>query len=233
MKDNALGAFEQIRPDDLLGPRNDVERKNAPEWLLLAGDRGLLRIVPRVSIVGTRTASSDGLNRASRLARELVAKGVIVVSGLARGIDAAAHLSAIEAGGRTVAVLGTSLDKSYPRENADLQRLIMEQHLAVSQFPSGHPIERSNFPRRNRTMALLTDATVIAEAADGSGCISQGWEALRLGRRLFIMRAVVENKALSWPSEMLKYGADILTETEDLLQALPVGTGGSLASLTF
>ena len=233
MKNEALGAYERIRPDDLLGPLNDVERKHAPEWLFLAGDRELLRVVPRVSIVGTRTASDEGLSRASRLARELVVKSVVVISGLARGIDTAAHRSAIEAGGRTVAVLGTSLDKSYPRENADLQRLIMEQHLAVSQFPSGRPIERSNFPRRNRTMALLTDATVIVEAADGSGCISQGWEALRLGRRLFIMRAVVDNKALSWPGEMLKYGADVLAETEDLLQALPVGAGGSLASLTF
>ena len=232
MKNEAVDTYERIRPDDLLGPLNDVERKNAPEWLFLAGDRELLRVVPRVSVVGTRTASAEGLSRASRLARELVAKGVVVVSGLARGIDTAAHRSTIEAGGRTVAVLGTSLDKSYPRENAELQRLIMEQHLAVSQFSSGRPIERSNFPRRNRTMALLTDATVIVEAADGSGCISQGWEALRLGRRLFIMRTVVENKALSWPSEMLKYGADILTETEDLLQALPVGTGGSLASIT-
>ena len=233
MKNEALGAYERIRPDDLLGPLNDVERKHAPEWLFLAGDRELLRVVPRVSIVGTRTASAEGLSRASRLARELVVKSVVVISGLARGIDTAAHRSAIEAGGRTVAVLGTSLDKSYPRENADLQRLIMEQHLAVSQFPSGRPMERSNFPRRNRTMALLTDATVIVEAADGSGCISQGWEALRLGRRLFIMRAVVDNKALSWPGEMLKYGADVLAETEDLLQALPVGAGGSLASLTF
>jgi DNA processing protein len=225
--------YQRVRPDDLLGPLNDVERKNAPEWLYLAGDPELLRVVPRVSIVGTRSASRDGLNRASRLARELVAHAVIVVSGLARGIDTAAHRAAIEAGGRTVAVLGTPLDKSYPPENAELQRLIMERHLVVSQFPSGHPPARTNFPRRNRTMALLTDATVIVEAAEGSGSLSQGWEALRLGRRLFIMRAVVENDALSWPREMMKYGADVLAETNDLLEALPLGVGGSLAKLAF
>jgi len=224
---------DRIRPDDLLGPLNDVERKNAPEWLYLAGDREFLRIVPRVSIVGTRSASPDGLNRASRLARELAARGVVVVSGLARGIDTAAHRAAIEASGRTIAVLGTPLDKTYPRENAELQRLIMEKHLVVSQFPSGYPSGRTNFPRRNRTMALLTDATVIVEASEGSGSLSQGWEALRLGRRLFIMRAVVEDRGLSWPREMMKYGADVLAEIHDLLEALPLGVGGSLAKLAF
>lgn len=225
--------MERIRPDDLLGPLNAVERKHAPEWLYLAGDRELLRIRPRVSIVGTREASRGGLNRASRLARELVARGVVVVSGLARGIDTAAHLAAIEAGGRTIAVLGTPLDQTYPRENAELQRLIAEKHLAVSQFSSGNHTARANFPRRNRTMALLTDVTVIVEASEGSGSLSQGWEALRLGRRLFIMRAVAENRALSWPGEMKKYGAEILARTEDLLDALPPGVEDSLASFTF
>jgi len=224
---------DRIRPDDLLGPLNGVERKHAPEWLYLAGDRELLRTGPRVSIVGTREASRGGLNRASRLARELAAKGVVVLSGLARGIDTAAHWAAIDAGGRTIAVLGTPLDQTYPRENAELQRLIAEKHLAVSQFPSGHHAARANFPRRNRTMALLTDATVIVEASEGSGSLSQGWEALRLGRRLFIMRAVAENRALSWPGEMTKYGAEILARTEDLLDALPPGVEDSLASFTF
>lgn len=226
-------AVTRIRPDDLLGPLNDVERKNAPEWLYLAGDRELLRVVPRVSIVGTRSPSSHGFKRASRLSRELATRGVVIVSGLARGIDTAAHRASMEAGGRTIAVLGTPLDKTYPRENAELQKLIMEKHLAVSQFPSGYPLSRTNFPRRNRTMALLTDATVIVEAGEGSGSLSQGWEALRLGRRLFIMRAVVEDRALSWPREMLKYGADVLAEIDDLLEALPLGVGGPLAKLAF
>jgi DNA processing protein len=227
-----MSPFERVRLDDLLGPLNEVEHTNAPEWLYLAGDRNLLQVVPRVSIIGAREASSDGLRRATKRARELVARGVVVVSGLAKGIDTAAHRSAIEAGGKTVAVIGTPLDQSYPRENAELQRLIMEKHLAVSQFPSGHPSGRTNFPRRNRTMALLTDATVIVEAGDGSGSLSQGWEAIRLGRRLFIMRSAVENKNLEWAAEMLKYGAEVLTKTDELLEAIPE-TGLSLADLTF
>jgi DNA processing protein len=226
-------AFRRFRSDELLGPLNDVERKNAPKWLYLAGDPELLRVVPRVAVVGTRDPSPEGLKRASRLARELTAHGVVVVSGLAKGIDTSAHRAAIEAGGRTVAVLGTPIDHTYPKQNAELQRLIMEKHLAVSQFPPGHPPGRTNFPRRNRTMALLTDATVIVEAAEGSGSLSQGWEALRLGRRLFIMRAVAESRALSWPREMRRYGAEVLAKTEDVLDALPLGVGGSLAALAF
>jgi DNA processing protein len=227
----APSSFDRFRPEDLLGPFNEVERKNAPEWLYLAGDRSLLRIVPRVSVVGTREPSQDGLKRASRLSRELVEHGVVVVSGLAKGVDAAAHRAAIDGGGRTIAVLGTPLDQTYPRENAALQQLIKDKHLAISQFAEGHPSGRTNFPRRNRTMALLTNATVIVEAGEGSGSLSQGWEALRLGRRLFIMRAVVEDKALSWPGEMCKYGAEILTKMDDLLDTLPLGVGDSVAAI--
>lgn len=210
-----------VRIEMLLGPLNEVERKHAPEVLHVAGDEHLLQVVPKVSIVGTRTPSPEGLRRAARLARELSAHDVVVVSGLAKGIDTAAHLAAIKANGRTIAVLGNPLDQFYPRENADLQRRIAEEHLVVSQFPSGHPSGRTNFPRRNRTMALLTDATVIVEAGEGSGTISQGWEALRLGRRLFVMRSVMENPNLKWPAEMRQYGAETLSETQELLDALP------------
>lgn len=225
--------FQRYRPCDLLGPLNAVEQQHAPEWLYVDGDTALLRVIPRVSIVGTREASTDGLKRASRLARELVAEGVVIVSGLAKGIDTAAHRATLDAGGRTIAVLGTGLDQSYPRENAALQRQIAERHLVVSQFAPGQPTGRTNFPRRNRTMALLTDATVIVEAAEGSGSLSQGWEALRLGRRLFITRAVAEDPRLLWPREMQKYGAEILTKSADLLDSLPLGVGAALTDLTF
>ena len=220
------------RLHDLLGPLNEVERKNAPHAVYLAGDPELLRLVPRVSIVGSRDPTALGLARAERLARDLVGHRAVVVSGLAKGIDTAAHRAAIAAGGRTIAVLGTSLDQTYPPENAALQFLIMEQHLVLSQFPPGHPSDRSSFPRRNRTMALLTDAMVIVEAQDRSGSLIAGWEALRLGRRLFIMRSAVENHALSWPAEMLRYGAEVLARTDDLLEALPEA-GVSLVDLAF
>jgi DNA processing protein len=156
----------------------------------------------------------------------------VVVSGLARGIDTVADSAAINAGGRTVAVLGTSLDVTYPKENAPLQHRIMAEHLAVSQFAPGEPIRRTNFPRRNRTMALLSHATVIVEAAEGSGTLWQGWEALRLGRPLFIPRSVAERKDLRWPREMLKYGAEVLAGVEQVLDRLPPRLSG-LSELAF
>jgi DNA processing protein len=198
--------------EELLGPFNEVEQKSAPKTIFTAGHIEVLETGGRVSLVGSRTATRDGLARARKLARMLAERSLVVVSGLAKGIDAAAHLGAIEAGGRTIAVIGTPLDKCYPKENADLQARIMREHLCVSQFPIGYPIQPKNFPIRNRTMALISDATVIIEAGESSGSLSQGWEALRLGRGLFIMKSVAENSALKWPKEMLSYGARVLGE---------------------
>ncbi len=206
---------------DLLGPLNEHERKYAPAHLWAAGHSEWLSQRPKVSIVGARRASSDGLRRAVRLSRLLVERGAIVVSGLAEGIDTAAHEATIAAGGRTIAVIGTPLSDAFPARNRALQTRLMAEHLVVSQFADGHPVQRKNFPIRNRTMALIVDASVIVEASDGSGTLSQGWEALRLGRPLWLMRSVVENASLQWPSEMLDYGASILTDPDDLLDSLP------------
>ncbi len=211
------------RPEELLGPLNDVERKYAPKQLFAEGDRDILLRGGRVSIVGSRKANPESLSRASRLARILAEHGHVVVSGLARGIDTAAHEAAIQAGGKTIAVIGTPLDKVYPKENTGLQMNIMREHLCISQFPVGYPVMPKNFPMRNRTMALITDATVIIEAGEKSGSLSQGWEALRLGRELFISGWLIETTKLKWPGQMLGYGARVLSENtvETLLQGLP------------
>lgn len=225
--------YPGFTPDELLGPLNDVERENAPARLFVAGDTSLLKLGTRVSIVGSRKPSDLGLRRAQRLAKILAKQGITVVSGLAAGIDTAAHEATIEAGGRTIAVLGTPLDQTYPAANRSLQQRITREHLAVSQFPSGSAVQRSNFPRRNRTMALISDATVIVEAAETSGSLSQGWEALRLGRPLFITKALAENPDLKWPAQLQLYGASILGEPDDLLEALPADAGGSRDALSF
>jgi DNA processing protein len=136
----------------------------------------------------------------------------VVVSGLAAGIDTAVHHATLAAGGRTIAVLGTPLDQVYPKTNTALQHQIMREHLCLSQFPAGTPIHRRNFPLRNRTMALLADATVIIEATDASGSLAQGWEALRLGRGLFVPKSVTEDVTVSWPQKMLHYGAQVLSD---------------------
>jgi DNA processing protein len=212
---------QAFAPEHVLGPLNDVERRHAPERVYLSGFSELLRERHRVAVVGARDASDIALRRARRLAHELAAKDICVVSGLARGIDTAAHTAAIERGGRTIAVIGTPLDQCNPKSNERLQREIATQHLVVSQFPLGQPVHPSNFVLRNRTMALISHASVIVEAGEGSGSLSQGWEMLRLGRLLFLMKSVIDNPSLEWPRKMMEYGAQVLERTEDLLEQLP------------
>ncbi len=206
--------------EQLLGPLNPVELKFAPPTLWTAGDSTLLQRHPRVAVVGTRHPTPDGVRRAQRLVKMLVEHDAVVVSGLAEGVDTVAHTYTLELGGRTVAVIGTSLDEAFPKKNAGLQQRIAQEHLLVSEFAPGIPVARGNFPRRNRTMALIADASVIIEAGEGSGTLSQGWEALRLGRPLFLLQSLVAS-GLSWTADMLNHGARVLSAAEDLLQVLP------------
>lgn len=196
---------------ELLGQLNERELKHAPSALHVAGDVELLRRGYRVAVAGSREATVRGIRRTRILVKELVDRDFVVVSGLARGVDTASHHAAIEFGGNTVAVLGTPLAVAYPEENRDLQNTLMKEHAVVSQFASGEAIQHRNFPMRNRLMALLSDATVIVEATEHSGTRYLGWESLRLSRSLFLMENVVNDPVLTWPSEMIKHGAHILS----------------------
>lgn len=211
------------KPEELLGQLNDVEKKNAPPYLYLAGDVDLFHAGTWVSVVGSRKLSTQGEEMAKSLVRQLIEQGFIVVSGLADGTDTIAHKTAMESGGRTVAVLGTPLDSIYPPKNRQLQERIIQDHLALSQFSLGSPIQKKNFPMRNRTMALVSAATIIVEAGEQSGTVHQGWEALRLGRLLYIMEPTAKNPSLSWPKEMFPYGALTLSEEafSQLFEDLP------------
>ncbi len=226
--------IQEISTTELLGPLNSVEQKNAPEKLYAVGNVNLLKIKKRVSIVGSRNASEAGLRRAAKLSRLLAKEGIIILSGLAEGIDTIAHQTAIENGTPTIAVLGNSIEQFFPSKNRKLQETIMREYLVVSQFPSGYPSKRENFPQRNRVMALLSDATVIIEAQDKSGSLHQGWEALRLGRPLYILESSVNNPALTWPKELLKYGAEVLSDRDfsNLLGSLPEGSREERAAVT-
>lgn len=216
-------AIQSFTPAELLGPLTDVEKKNAPEKLYLEGNRSLIAGGLRVAVVGSRHASPEGIKRAKAVTKALVERKIIVVSGLAAGIDTVVHTTAIAEGGKTIAILGTPLDKAYPTENRPLLESIKREHLAVSQFPHGYPSLPKNFPIRNRTMALLSDATIIVEAGEKSGTLHQGWEALRLGRLLFLLASVTNDETISWPAEMVKYGAQILDRNnlDRALAALP------------
>jgi DNA processing protein len=200
----------------------DIFKPDAKEpddlTLYYSGDLGLISR-PCVSIVGAREASAQGRTRATRLARELVQRGVVIVSGLAKGIDTAAHLSTLASGGRTVAVIGTPLSKVSPVDNAPIQETIWRDHLLITPFPEGREVFPSNFPKRNRVMAALSDATVIVEANDDSGTLHQAVACQKLGRWLFILKSVVE--AREWPKRFLHIRNTVVLErTEQIFDAL-------------
>lgn len=214
--------YASISVKTLLGRAlNDVETKFAPEILYVKGPMEIPLPRPRVSIIGSRKASPNGLEAAQTITSILVEKKTVIVSGLAEGIDTSAHQTTIANGGKTIAVLGTPLNKVYPGKNFQLQQEIMNSQLAISQFPIGHTTTPKDFVLRNRTMALISDATIIVEAGDTSGSRHQGWEALRLGRPLFIWKSVFNNTQLSWPKQMMQYGAMELSDPMDVLEVLP------------
>lgn len=198
--------------EELLGPLNIVERKYAPKHLWVGGDASIFEAGTLISVVGSRAASPEGIRRARRLARELVQRGMVVVSGLALGIDTVAHKTAIDCGGRTIAVLATPLERSTPPGNSALQWQIIQNHAAVTQFPPGTPIQKMNFVLRNRTMALLSAATVVVEADENSGTRYQGREAIRLGRPLFFLESAVSPTCAEWISDLMQSGAAVLND---------------------
>jgi DNA processing protein len=179
-----------------------------------------------VAVVGTRNPSSDGRERAERLARELVKRKFTVVSGLATGIDTAAHTAAIEAKGTTIAVIGTPLGSYYPRDNRELQDQIARDYLLVSQVPvlrykkAPVPQNRFFFLERNVTMSALTEATIIVEAGETSGTLTQARAALYQRRKLFILNSCFEREDLTWPARFEAQGAIRVREPDDIWYAL-------------
>jgi len=178
-----------------------------------------------VAVVGAREASENGKRRARRVAKLLVENGFTVMSGLAKGIDTAAHESTIEAGGKTIAVIGTPLNTNYPKQNKKLQEKISKEYLLVSQVPfyfyssQDYRKNRFFFPERNKTMSALSEATIIIEASETSGTLTQARAALQQGRKLFILKSCFE-KGLKWPDKFLKQGAVKVIDGSEILKHL-------------
>ena len=205
----------------LLGrPLTAAERANAPETLHTDGPMRIPLPPLRVSVIGTRGPTSEGAAEARDVSHALARSGVTVVSGLASGIDTIAHRAAIDAGGRTIAVLGTPLDSAYPASNTGLQNRIRESHMIVSQFAPWSVVTRKNFVLRNHTMALLSDAAVIVEAGERSGTVHHARETLRLGRRLFIGKTAAKDMP-DWLGMLERVGAERLDGYSTILDALP------------
>lgn len=170
-----------------------------------------------VAVVGTRNASEEGTSRARKMARLLSENDVTVVSGLARGIDTAAQEATLAAGGRTIAVVGTGILRTYPPENAALAERISANGAIVSQFWPDAPPARANFPRRNITMSGITQGTVVIEAGSTSGAKMQARLALQHGKSVFLVRSLVSQP---WARRYLSQGAVEVDDVSDVLTRL-------------
>ena len=211
---------EMVTQDDPCFPLRLKEIPYPPLYLFIKGtlapEDGLA-----VAIIGTRGASYYGLKACRRLAGGLAARGVTVVSGLARGIDTAAHQGALEMSGRTLAVLGCGLDVVYPPENRKLYQEIPEHGALVSEFPLGAPPEARNFPIRNRIISGLALGVVVIEAGVSSGTAITVRYALDQGREVFAVPGPIDSPTSLGPHRLIQEGAKLVQDVEDILQELP------------
>lgn len=188
-----------------------------------------------VGMVGARQASSYGLRLARRLGRELAASGVAVISGLARGIDGAAHRGAVDAGGPTMAVLGCGPDLDYPQEHAELRREVEGSGLVITEHLPGTPPLKHHFPRRNRLVVVLSRALLVIEARIRSGTLTSVRWAADLGREVLVLPGPVDSPLSEGPVQLLREGATPVGRVEHVLESLGVGEigaagGGAAAS---
>ena len=174
-----------------------------------------------IAIVGSRRPTPYGLEAAERLASDLAARGVTIVSGLARGIDTAAHRGALAAGGRTIAVFGSGLDVVYPPENRGLAEDIERRGALVSQFPPGTLPMPWHFPERNRTIAGLALGVVVVEAAERSGALITAGFAGDLGREVFAVPGRITVEASRGSNRLIQDGAKLVQDWTDIVQELP------------
>ena len=173
-----------------------------------------------VAIVGSRNMSVYGKELAERFSRFLALRGVTVISGLARGVDTVSHMAALEARGRTVAVLGSGVDVIYPPENLALSRKIAENGAIISQFPLGTKPLPQNFLIRNKVIAALSKAVVVIEGARRSGTFSIASHAANLGREVFAVPGPINSPLSETPNFLIEQGARVATKPEDILDSL-------------
>ncbi|MES1950090.1 DNA protecting protein DprA [Salinisphaera sp. S4-8] len=198
-------------------PNALAELEPAPPWLYALGDTELLNY-PAIAIVGSRNPSPAGLEAAREFGFALASAGLVVVSGLARGIDAAAHEGALAADGMTIAVCGTGLDRVYPAMNKDLAERIAGNGLLLSEFGLGTEPARGNFPRRNRIIAGLCSATLVVEAARASGSLITARLASAAGREVFALPGSIHNPLARGCHQLIRDGAKLVETTEHILE---------------
>ncbi len=209
-----------LRYSDPLYPSLLRTIHNFPVLLYCSGDTEVLRN-PAVAVVGSRTPTDYGKTVASQLARQLAGSGVVVVSGLAKGIDGRAHLGALQAGGKTIAVLGCGLDVVYPSRHKRLYKQIQEQGVLLSEYPLGTPPQGFRFPARNRIVSGLSLGVVIVEAAIRSGALITARLALEQNREVFAVPGRIDSPKSEGPHNLLRQGAGLVRSAKDILAELP------------
>jgi DNA processing protein len=196
--------------------------RQIPDPPIVLWTRGCMQILdaPAVAIVGSRSATPTGISIAARLGRELADAGLVVVSGLARGVDAAAHRGALDGSGRTVAVLGSGADVIYPPEHATLARQVLERGAIVSELAPGTPPRRNHFPLRNRIISGLARAVVVVEASEKSGSLITAKAALEQGRDVLAVPGNVISGRHRGCHALIKDGARLVETVDDVLEEL-------------
>ncbi|MGI6003881.1 MAG: DNA-processing protein DprA [Christensenellales bacterium] len=183
-----------------------------------------------IAMVGSRRCSRYGLEMTGRIAKGLAAQGVVTVSGLARGIDSAAHRASLEAGGMTIGVLGCGVDVVYPAENERLFRDVMERGMIISEYPPGTTPHKMNFPPRNRIISGLSSGVVLIEAQEKSGTMITVRHATEQGREVFAVPANITSPQSYWPNRLIREGAALVLDAQDILSELRWDTVDKKAS---
>ncbi|MGH8457157.1 MAG: DNA-processing protein DprA [Stenotrophobium sp.] len=202
------------------------ECTGAPAALFCQGDPDLLPL-PQVAIVGARSASPQGLENARAFAAELARRGLVITSGLALGIDGAAHRGALEADGFTVAVCGTGLDRVYPAQHRELAHQIALRGLLISEFPPGTPVRPENFPRRNRIISGLALGVLVVEAARESGSLITARIASEQGREVFAIPGSIHSPMARGCHGLIRQGAKLVETAEDILEEIAPHIAGA------
>ena len=200
-------------------PQSLLEIADPPNVLYVRGNPALLQ-KRGLAIVGSRNATPQGLQTAESFAKALAAKGLCIISGLALGIDAAAHRGALAAGGETVAVIGTGADRMCPARNKELALAIAERGAIVSEFPLGTPVMSANFPRRNRIISGLSRGVLVVEAAPESGSLITARLAGEQGREVFAIPGSIHSPVARGCHKLIKQGAKLVETANDVLEEL-------------
>jgi DNA processing protein len=208
-------------------PQALLQVYDPPVMLYVRGDAQILNS-PSLSIVGTRRPTVYGSQMAERMGRELAARGLTIVSGLARGIDAIAHQGATAVGGLAIGVLGTGIDVCYPKENKKLYEKVLERGAIVSEFPVGSHPAPENFPVRNRIIAGMPLGVIIVEGKQYSGSLITARLAMEFGREVFGVPGNVTQEVSFAPNLLIKQGAKLVTNAEDVIEELPTPVRAAL-----